>query len=347
MSIPSSGQLTFSSLQTEYGGANPIGLGEYYAGGAYVSSGTGGDSGLIPTSGALPIGRFYGSSAAGILWGARFLRPGPNNSGSKIKYINGKFFIMGDAQGNPNITYSSDYTGTSWSSISIPRISNSSTSSLLKDIAWNGSIYVAAGRYLYNTTNGIITSPDLINWTPSNVVIGQSGTGYAIATNGSIFVCPGAANQMKTSPDGITWTVRGITGTVYDVIWNGFVFVGVGPQTVVYSSDGITWSSGSGIGTSSLQTVAWGNNIFVATTTTGGVSYTSPNGVTWTQRTHTSIGTGGSIAYGSGLFVNSVYLLPRLLQVQTELHGHIEVSSEHKRVVLQDQALALHHSLKL
>jgi hypothetical protein len=33
MPIPASGPVTFANIQTEFGGANPIGLSEYYAGG--------------------------------------------------------------------------------------------------------------------------------------------------------------------------------------------------------------------------------------------------------------------------------------------------------------------------
>ena len=40
MALPASGAMSFSQLQTEFGGANPISLSEYYRGGAYVPSGT-------------------------------------------------------------------------------------------------------------------------------------------------------------------------------------------------------------------------------------------------------------------------------------------------------------------
>jgi len=62
MAIPSSGPISLDDIQTEFGGTNPIGLSEYYAGGSFVSSGTTGDSGPIPTSGEISIGEFYGSA---------------------------------------------------------------------------------------------------------------------------------------------------------------------------------------------------------------------------------------------------------------------------------------------
>ncbi len=62
MTLPHSGPLTFSAIQGEYGGSNPIAVSEYYAGGANVPSGTVGDSGPIPSSGPLALSKFYGSS---------------------------------------------------------------------------------------------------------------------------------------------------------------------------------------------------------------------------------------------------------------------------------------------
>ena len=120
MSIPTSGQLKFSDLQTEFGGSNPISLGEYYAGGGYVSSGTAGTSGSIPVSGnPLNLGKFYGSAAAGLLWGSRFLRPGNYGTDFYIRYLNSRFFICGGDQNKSAITYSTDSTATSWLTTSV------------------------------------------------------------------------------------------------------------------------------------------------------------------------------------------------------------------------------------
>lgn len=60
-------QLSFSQIQTEFGGSNPISLSEYYAGNAngYVPAGTigalNGGSVAIPTSGAISVGNFHNS----------------------------------------------------------------------------------------------------------------------------------------------------------------------------------------------------------------------------------------------------------------------------------------------
>ena len=62
MPLPTSGPLTLNDIQTEFGGSNPIGLDEYYAGGAYVPAGTSGTYGAVPSSGAISIQNFYGTS---------------------------------------------------------------------------------------------------------------------------------------------------------------------------------------------------------------------------------------------------------------------------------------------
>lgn len=63
MTLPTSGPLSLSAIQSEFGGSNPISLSEYYAGGAYVTAGTSGTYGAVPSSGTISIRNFYGTSA--------------------------------------------------------------------------------------------------------------------------------------------------------------------------------------------------------------------------------------------------------------------------------------------
>jgi len=64
VTLPSSGAITLADIQTEFGGSNPISLSEYYAGGAYVPSGTTGTNGPVPSSGPIDVNVFHGTSAA-------------------------------------------------------------------------------------------------------------------------------------------------------------------------------------------------------------------------------------------------------------------------------------------
>ena len=60
MTLPNSGALSFSQIQTEFGGSNPISLNEYYRGGANVPSHA--NTSGIPSSGAISVSNFYGKS---------------------------------------------------------------------------------------------------------------------------------------------------------------------------------------------------------------------------------------------------------------------------------------------
>jgi hypothetical protein len=62
MTLPASGNpISFSQMQSEFGGTNPISMSEYYAGGAYVSSMVSG----IPTSGQISHSQFLGKQVYG------------------------------------------------------------------------------------------------------------------------------------------------------------------------------------------------------------------------------------------------------------------------------------------
>jgi hypothetical protein len=52
MALQSSGAISLSDIQTEFGGSNPISLSEYYG------------SDTVPSSGAISIGDFYGTSSS-------------------------------------------------------------------------------------------------------------------------------------------------------------------------------------------------------------------------------------------------------------------------------------------
>lgn len=67
--------ISFSSIQEEYGGANPISLDEYYAGGSYVPTGSSGFRGAVPSSGsisALDLAKIDLLKMFGKQWSASF-----------------------------------------------------------------------------------------------------------------------------------------------------------------------------------------------------------------------------------------------------------------------------------
>ena len=62
MTLQTSGAIKFSEIQTEFGGANPISMSEYYAGGANVPGSTSGVNGAVPASGTISMSKFFGTS---------------------------------------------------------------------------------------------------------------------------------------------------------------------------------------------------------------------------------------------------------------------------------------------
>lgn len=62
MAIANTGPISLSTIQTEFGGSNPISMSEYYRGGAYVTTNNTG----VPTSGAITFGVFRGTTATDL-----------------------------------------------------------------------------------------------------------------------------------------------------------------------------------------------------------------------------------------------------------------------------------------
>jgi hypothetical protein len=67
MALQSSGAISLSQIQSEWGGSNPISLSEYYRN-SLPSGRT--NYGSIPTSGAISMSNFYGTNAASANWTA-------------------------------------------------------------------------------------------------------------------------------------------------------------------------------------------------------------------------------------------------------------------------------------
>lgn len=117
MALQSSGSISLSEIQTEFGGSNPISISEYYAGGANVPSGTTGDGGAIPTSGEISIGDFYGASNRVAI----ILTISANTNGYNIFNNRGGTYVAGGSDvtlvNNANIYSTSGValdTGTGW-----------------------------------------------------------------------------------------------------------------------------------------------------------------------------------------------------------------------------------------
>ena len=64
MALQTTGAISLSDIQTEFGGTNPISMSEYYRGGGLVSS----NNASIPESGLIKTSQFYGASAYATMY---------------------------------------------------------------------------------------------------------------------------------------------------------------------------------------------------------------------------------------------------------------------------------------
>ena len=120
----------------------------------------------------------------------------------------------------------------------------------------------------------------------------------------------GPNDQVQTSPDGITWTIRTnpVSASWSGVTWGNGIFVAVAsngfPNQVQTSPNGVTWTSRTAPN-NDWYGVTWGNGLFVAVANNGFPNQiqTSPDGLTWTLRTIAFNNNWFSVTYGNGTFV--------------------------------------------
>ena len=156
---------------------------------------------------------------------------------------------------------------------------------------WNGNIWVAGGA----GTNTIAYSYDGIVWTGS--ANGNSIFTTAcndVAWNGEIWVAVGSGtNTIAYSNDGINWTAASSTfnSEGRGVAWNGELWVAVGDKpgvstlpTIIWSTDGDTWSNITGGGFANYgNTVLWNGTNWIAGGNSGNneTIRTSTDGKDW------------------------------------------------------------------
>lgn len=185
-----------------------------------------------------------------------------------------------------------------------------------------------SGTEQYNT---VCYSPDLDLW----VIMGENGV-YRFSSDSfytwsagtipgnpdinavcwssdlSLFIAVGDGGVIYTSPDGNTWTGR-VSGTASDLLAvavkpgspDTVVAVGLS-STIVYSSNGIAWSSATSTSTNRFG-IAWSSTLSLFVSVGLGADIeTSPDGVTWTNRgTAPSAANHRAVAWSAyhGLFV--------------------------------------------
>ena len=175
MTLQSSGQMTFTDIQTEFGGSNPISLDEYYG----AASG-------IPSSGQISMNQFYGKSGTYSLT----LTVGYDDTGP---YKQATGFGIG---GNPFNTSNSNYVaGTTVATPNHGSVSNPLWTDGTNRIYFLGGRKVGAlkanpsyhielrveGLHTLNSFNTLTTSFGTYQTSAANVIFQRSDIAYALA----------------------------------------------------------------------------------------------------------------------------------------------------------------------
>lgn len=173
MALPSSGTISLSAIQTEFGGSNPIGLNEYYQGGSIIGAGV--YPNTIPTSGNIKLSNFYSAKSQ-----HNYAGDSSNTStynacmGYSIDYFNGGLKVTVGYWGNAS---SSSWTQLQFKSDS-SRPANYAEVAQFTLTAANANIVqygtIASGNMLYYTAQ-IFSNPVLAYGNNVNTSGGSSG----------------------------------------------------------------------------------------------------------------------------------------------------------------------------
>jgi titin len=210
---------------------------------------------------------------------------------------NATLALGGSASDTTKIAYSLD-EGVTWTPSAN---SNTVFTTTANNATWNGRIWVAVGQ----GGNTIGTSID------GNVWVGRGSyifttAGYAIAwsTDQVIWIAGGSGtNSLAYSSDGVFWTGLGtiIFSAVYDVQWNGNIWVATGipsangGKSLAYSYNGKNWSvpTQNNLFDLSGTKLTWNGSFWTAIgSSSSSNSYyniaTSSDGIIWSMQYNTT-----------------------------------------------------------
>jgi hypothetical protein len=202
------------------------------------------------------------TSTDGITWNAATA----TGVWRRIIYDNSLFVVIGD-----NGALATSTNGTTWS------VRTSGTSGNLRDVVWNGSIFVAVAP------NSFTTSSNGTTWT---AVTGFENLPFtSISWSGTRFVVTNTTNGVAfVSTNGTTWS-RSATAYAGPILFSGYFggrFVAIGANQIQYSTDGLNWGNVDNVQyvpTALNRTYKLGNRYYALSTTAG--IYQSSDGIAW------------------------------------------------------------------
>lgn len=283
-------------------------------------------------------------STSGVMWNAATSNTA--NQLNAITYGGGQFVAVGFAgtiltspdgttwstrtSGTAGVLYSVAYSGTKYVAVGVNGLvvtspdgvtwTKPTTTGLpvttLRGIAWNGSVFVAAG----DTLAVAYTSTDAVTWASPGTQISDALIHVDVPGDGYTYLLGASGSLMRSNDNGVTWALilapggRGAPGQgqsngLMSLAYNGTIWVAGGQWGSIFtSSDAVTWTSRRAAPCCDFITgIAWGAGlttpVFAAVGTLGNQSYviTSPDGITWTKvfpTAGTFSGYAAGIAYG-------------------------------------------------
>ena len=238
-----------------------------------------------------------------------------------IKYVNGKYFILGDdgvAGSTLYISHSTDMVNwTNWSD-------NTISSGSIADITYSNNLwliiinegfdsYIRSSTNLTTWTNRSTRSRPAADWFVAYEAFVTTGTNTVVVGWG-LDQSPGVyVPFFAYSTNGTTWT-GGILGPnggsaalnvrPLDVAYSGSTYVMVGTGGMIYTSTNMsTWTARTSGTTADLYSVSYANSQFVAYG--NNTLLTSTNGTTWTSQTLPQVQTDDILSYSNGALVET------------------------------------------
>tara|TARA_B100000575_G_scaffold237211_1_gene199330 strand:- start:1879 stop:2478 length:600 start_codon:yes stop_codon:yes gene_type:complete len=199
MGLPGSGALAFSSIQSQFGGSNPISLNEYYRNGSFVPQNQ--FNGNVPTSGQISVSQFYSTEgfnsfgqhvkgqSGGKIVSDGWSYIGNATFGSPVKVsVSGPTKIaMVGCSGLNNLTFTCRFMGNQpYNSAGVAsRSTNMRTSSANGPVVASFGFNTASATNLSSGTYSWVTGPGHNAGTINNVTFQNVGNGTSIFHNWS------------------------------------------------------------------------------------------------------------------------------------------------------------------